>query len=182
VQPDVNKINKGPSKAIKCPISHWHIRIQRKLEGSDLIEQGLLTPSIPYYIPIVMVPVITCIVVCCFLKKLSFGNCAVCKKDTWSERMQNARNIEWIHRNSSFAFVPMQSWDASNEEIRIEELADMLQNTPVLNAIEFQRQGTRQLTGPCDSNSKTSDTEILNKNVASSNLYDNVVQELQESF
>jgi hypothetical protein len=133
----------------------------------------------PYYIPLVMVPVITCMMVCCFLKKLSFLNCVACKKVAQSERMQNITNAEWIHRKSSFAFVPMQLWDGNNEEIRIEEMASMLQKKPELNSMVCQRKGNGQLTGPCDSDLEKSDIEIINT-VPCSDLYDNVVQELKE--
>ena len=161
-------------------MSHWHIRILSKINGTSHILIDASTPSIPYYIPLMMVPIITFMVICFLSKRSIFNHFTACKKVTKSEHTHSKSTLTWTHRKVSFAFMPMRLWDTGNDQTRIQETVNVLQNVEVPKTIKFQQNHEDRLAGPCKFTESRSGKH--NGNVRSGALYDKVVLELKQSF
>ncbi len=161
-------------QAIYCPLNNWSVGNLSTLRESNFLENDEFQPPIPYYIPIFLVPIFTFIVLCFACKRCNLYCCAAGKRGAQFEQTHNRGQLTWTHRKGSFAFVPMQPWDISNELITAES-ENILENIA-----PSQRHNNVQLTGK--SFLKNSNTGGPDINVTRGNLYDKVVLELETNF
>ncbi len=174
--------SQGPILAVSCPISHWYVEILSKSRGSNPPDEVELSLPIPYYIPILMVPMVTFMVICVVSTRCRFLCLTVLKSLMRPENSSDAVHPTWTNRkSSSFSFVPMERWDGDTPAEAVIEHSDNIANIiDVSNSFQRQHQEVEQSTENCGK--LNSNKRSCKVNEPGHNTYDIVIQQLVQSF
>jgi hypothetical protein len=125
----ISQVFTGSHQSIYCPMHYWVIRGTSRSNSLDDHQNSTSSHQVPYYIPIIMVPIIACFVICHSSKQRSFLRASSGKALNQIDNESNTKHPRWVPRKSSlFGVVPMmQSWtlvddnrlvaDQDNEEL-----------------------------------------------------------------